>query len=354
MVVRMLSNGFVAAGHAVGVAAMREGPFWALLDPRVVRFPLDSMVRPISPVDDIKALLEIRGAIAGFKPDILHLHSSKAGVLGRLAAGRLAPRTVYTVHGFDSIRRTHSVFLPLERALQGSCGAIVPVSDYDRRNLVAEGIRKGLRLIRNGTEDWLLRTPDGAAAEDIRQAKAFGGRVVLCIARLAPPKRFDLFCAAAEALAGDDVSFFWIGNQIPVDKKELPYNVTVLGELPGAGGYANLADLSVLFSDYEGLPLSLIEALSCGTPVVASAVGGVPEIVDGSNGAAVENDEASIVEAIRKYLPGSPGYGEARAAARRSWEVGFSVSRMAEAYGALYRDLLADPDACESSARAIH
>ncbi|MDP3176932.1 MAG: glycosyltransferase, partial [Spirochaetaceae bacterium] len=316
-------------------------PFWGLLDSRVARFPLDHMVRPISPVDDIKAFLEIRGAIANFKPDILHLHSSKAGVLGRLAAGRLAQRTVYTIHGFDSIRRTHSVFLPLERALQGSCGAIVPVSDYDRRNLESEGIRRALRLIRNGTEDWLSRPPpEGPAAEAIRRAKAFGGRVVLCIARLAPPKRFDLFCAAAEALAGDDVSFFWIGNQIPVDSKELPPTVTVLGELPGAGGYANLADLVVLFSDYEGLPLSLIEALSCGTPVVASAVGGVPEIVDGTNGLAVPNDETAILAAIRRFLPGVPGYAEARAAARRTWAGGFSVARMAESYISLYGELL--------------
>jgi glycosyltransferase involved in cell wall biosynthesis len=340
-VVAELARGAVSKGAQAAVASQAQGPLWALLDGRVERYPLPHMVKELSPLDDFLVVWEIRRVIRRFRPDIIQLHSSKAGVLGRLCAGRLRKRTIYTVHGFDTILKAHRFFLPLERALQHFCGAVVAVSAYDRRNLAANGISRKLRVIRNGVRDWRGARPGNeAAAVAMEKARSDGG-AVLCIARRAPPKRFDLFLETARALPGS--VFFWIGDEAGDDAAELPANVRMLGSLPDAGAYANYADVLVLFSDYEGLPMSVLEALSCGTPVVASRVGGVPEALVGDCGEAVPNEASAATAAVTRYLPGGDRHwassGRYREAARSRYEELFSVGAMAGGYEELYREL---------------
>jgi glycosyltransferase involved in cell wall biosynthesis len=338
-----LTKTAVESGHEAGMASAVEGPLWAELDPGVSRFPLRHLVKQVSPSEDASALLELRRLLRTYKPDILHLHSSKAGVLGRVAAERpLRRRTVYTVHGFDTILKAHRSFLPLERLLQRRCGAIVAVSEYDARNLEANGIGRNVKVIRNGARDWRGIAPrDTAIAKKMRAARASGG-AVLSIARLAPPKRFDLFVETARLLPS--TTFFWIGNERPMVQTDLPVNVVMLGSLPDAGAYANEADVVVLLSDYEGLPMSILEALSCGCPVVASAVGGIPEAIDGPFGQTVKNEAADAAMAIARYLPGGVGYSTAHPdlhkAARRRYEERFSIAAMARGYQSLYSALV--------------
>jgi len=345
-VVAALARWAAANGGEAAVASQSEGPLWDALDPRVARFRLKRMVKEISPVDDVLVFGEIRRVIRDFAPDILHLHSSKAGVLGRLAAGRLRKRTVYTVHGFDTILKAHRFFLPLERALSRLCGAIAAVSEYDARNLASCGIRRKVRVIRNGVPDWGKARPgDEGIAAEIERARASGG-AVLSIARLAPPKRFDLYRAAARLLPG--ATFFWIGNETEPEAGRLPPNVRMLGGLPDAGAYARCADVLALFSDYEGLPMSILESLSCGTPVVASKVGGIGEALAGIYGETVENDAVAAAEALARYLPGGERHSAAdpgvRAAARARYEELFSYRTMARAYGDLYYELSGEPN----------
>jgi glycosyltransferase involved in cell wall biosynthesis len=336
-----LARWAVSNGGEAAVASQAEGPLWDALDPRVARFPLKRMVKEISPFEDILVFGEMRRLIRGYRPDIIHLHSSKAGVLGRVAAGRLRPRTVYTVHGFDTILKAHRAFLPLERVLRLYCGAIAAVSEYDARNLAACGISRNVRVIRNGVPDWNGARPgDAGAAAAIERARRSGG-AVLSIARLAAPKRFDLFCAAARLLPRS--GFFWIGNERELDPSSLPRNVSMLGSLPDAGAYANAADVLALFSDYEGLPMSVLEALSCATPVVASRVGGVAEALDDECGETVENDAVAAAEALARYLPDGDRHSaadpRARAAARKRYEAHFSDDAMARSYRSLYDEL---------------
>ena len=327
-------------GDRVGLATSAEGPLWLGLDPRIERYPIEGLAKALSAGADIAAYRGIKDAIRSFGPDLIHLHSSKAGVLGRLAAGKLRRRVVYTVHGFDSILKAHRAFIPLERVLQYACGAIVAVSEYDRANLEANGIVRNLALVRNGARDWRVVEPsDARAAAEMRKARAAGHPVVLSVARTAPPKRLDLFLEVAAALEPDGAAFFWIGNDDRAANAALPRNVRLLGPLPDAGAYHNLADISVLFSDFEGLPMSIIEALSCGRPVVASRVGGVAEAVDGEIGEAVDNDSAAAAAALRSLLPGLPRHAAASAAARRRYEERFSLEAMDSGYTALYSRL---------------
>lgn len=335
-VVTELANRAVRDGHVCGAASVPEGPLWDHLDPRVERLPLDHLRRDISPAADLAAVFELARLFRRWKPDIVHLHSSKAGALGRFASLLAPVRIVYTIHGFDTILKSHRIFLPLERLLAGRTAVIVPVSAYDKKNLAAAGIRGRVELILNGVSDRCGAAPDATVAHRIGAARASGAAIVLSIARLAPPKRFDLFVEAARQFSPAEARFFWIGNAGPPELFPLPPSVELLGEVPEAGNCVNLCDVFVLFSDYEGLPMSVLEALSCGKPVVASGVGGIGEAVDGEVGVLVPNGRDAVVDALRSLLEDPARRDCLGAAARRRYEARFSADAMWGKYAQLY------------------
>ncbi len=345
-VVTELANRAVHAGHTCGAATVPVGPFWDHLDPQVERIPLRHLRRNLDPAQDVAALLELAALLRQWKPDIVHLHSSKAGVLGRLAA-LLAPwawgtvrriPTVYTIHGFDTILKTHRTFLPLERIMARCTSAIVPVSAYDEKNLKCAGIHGTIRLIRNGASDRLGGAPAPLAAARIEAARARGAVIVLSIARLEPPKRFDLFLDVARR-APEDMRFFWIGNVRAASPPGLPRNVEMLGEVPEAGNCINLCDIFLLLSDYEGLPMSILEALSCGKPIVASDVGGISEALDPDAGLLVPNDCEAVLTAIRHLAGDRDLRARLGASARSHYERSFSADSMWHRYLQLYTEL---------------
>ncbi len=257
-----------------------------------------------------------------------------------MAAGRRADRVVYTIHGFDTILKTYRIFLVLERLLATRCAAIVPVSDYDRRNLEAAGVGGRIVLIRNGSSDRRGAVPlDEGAAERINRAKASGAMIVLTIARLARPKRFDLFVEAARGFSASEARFFWIGNFEKVDPGSLPDNVEMLGELAEAGNYIKFCDVFALLSDYEGLPMSIIEALSAGKAIVASRVGGIGEMIDSHIGLLVENEAKAVIAALCGLFRDREDLAARGRAARIRYESGFSAETMWARYQELYKGI---------------
>jgi glycosyltransferase involved in cell wall biosynthesis len=161
---------------------------------------------------------------------------------------------------------------------------------------------------------------------------------VLSIARLSPPKRFDLFCEIAQLLKNQNIAFIWIGNQY--QPENLPENVYCLGSLKNAYQYIPFVDIFMLTSNYEGLPVSIIESLIFGKPVIASNVGGISEILDGTNGFALDNDPALFVEKILFYRNNKEAYTTACKAARKTYEDKFTVNHMYKEYLSLYENIL--------------
>jgi glycosyltransferase involved in cell wall biosynthesis len=320
---------------------------WEHLEPRVERFPVPSMRRDVQASQDAATFRFLRGLYREYIPDVIHLHSSKAGVLGRLAALSmgLARRTVYTIHGFDTILKTHRRYLPLERALARISGAIVPVSRYDFDNLSAAGIRKRVFCIPNGVSDRKGRgSPDTAAVKAITATRNSGRPVVLSIARLEKPKRPDFYAALARS--NPQADFFWVGNvQKPEDfmpEIQIPSNLRFLGESPEAGNLANLCDLFVLLSDYEGIPMSVLEAMSCAKPVLASKVGGIPEALgkgSDAGGFMAANEAPALREALRELLESTALRQRLGANGRKRYESEFSAAKMWNSYRNLYRTL---------------
>lgn len=268
------------------------------------------------------------------KPDIVHLHSSKMGAIGRIVFN---PKTiVYTVHGFDSIRKAFRKFLIVEKMLKNRAAQIVGVSKYDVDCLHDEGITKNVSLVYNGVVDHIY--DNAQLAEDdllktkIEDIKHKFNHIIMCISRISPQKKFDLFLDIAKAKPHD--AFVWIGNKETLNN--LPANVFCLGETHAAYMYLKYADVFILPSNYEGLPISLLEALSFGIPVIASNVGGIGEVLDNNNGFAVANNIESFIEKIDYILEG-PIHAQMKINARQSYLSNFAVNKMVEGYTSIFK-----------------
>lgn len=307
---------------------------WKALKPDIKVIGISQLKRAISLLDIVVCLKLIFYRVK-YRPDIVHLHSSKIGALGRIA---FSPhKTVYTVHGFDSIRIANRFFLPVEKALKNWCARIVGVSWYDQQNLMAEGICKNVTYVYNGIDDKLVVDIENVAhgiRERMLAIRQQYGRVVMSIARDDSPKKIDLFIEIARLLP--EYAFVWIGNSNDHKKGS---NVFLLGQIPLAWQLLEYADVFVLPSNYEGLPISIIEALAFSKPVVASNVGGITELLDGSNGFAVENDAESMVDKIRFILESPLRYEEFSRYARRTYLEKFTVEHMLAGYDKIYKEI---------------
>lgn len=323
-VVINLANSLSSKHEVIVAAGEGDGKIWQGLIGNIRKEHIKQLKRALSPVSDCLTLLSFAKLYYKYRPDIIHLHSSKVGVLGRMMFPNR--KTIYTVHGFDSIRIAYRKYLPVEKFFQKKCKAIVAVSNYDRLNLWNEGITNNVYRVFNG-----ICQPQGNV--EMKVAEGYAKRV-LCIARVAKPKRFDVFLETARMLP--QYAFIWIGNQTEI--KDTPENVFCLGNIPNAGIYNKEIDLFMLASDYEGLPMVILEAMSFGKPVVASKVGGIGEVVeDDVNGYTVNNTAEKFAEKIEYVLEHDDIYKSFSANALKRFNDDLTVDKMVNAYMDIYQ-----------------
>lgn len=317
-------------GDEVFVASSEHGEMWEILHPQIHQIKIKSLQHSIG-FADLKVLKILYSLYQKIKPDIIHLHSSKIGILGRLIFP--ASKIIYTIHGFDSIRIRYRKFLPIERLLKSRCSAIVGVSNYDVQNLKSEGITNNVHIIQNGIQDFAKDlAPDKNPFSDFKINDET--KIILSVSRLAPPKRFDIFCSVAEKFLGENILFIWIGNK--TEEKNIPENVILLGEKKEAFHFFYYADIAVLFSNYEGLPMSLIEALCFSKPIVASDVGGISELINGNGALISNNDLQEIQKTITFMLNNQNIYDKFANQSRKIFEDCFNVEVMYNKYKELY------------------
>ena len=194
-----------------------------------------------------------------------------------------------------------------------------------------------------------IRPPVSAGGEEraeriniLEGIKRSAQPLVIVVAREARPKRIDIARAVAQRLRGR-IQVAWIGGG---HRPEDPDNFHALGAFPGAVALFARADIFFLPSNHEGMPLSVLEAMAAGLPVVASATGGVPEILQpdeagrSSCGFALPNEIDRIAGAISLLADDAGLRKEMGEAARRKWAERYSAEIMASAYENLYRKLL--------------
>jgi len=326
--------------NIVAVASMDGGYLWDNLSSSVIQFKIKNMIKAIRLLPDLKCYFELKKVINEFAPGIIHLHSSKAGTLGRLAGFKYRKKIIYTVHGFDSIRLHHRIFLPLERFLQRFCGAIVAVSKYDEKKLYKEKITKNIKTIYNGIS---LNSVDSPKPFDSSSYK----KVIMTIARISRQKRFESFLSIASDPVMKDYLFVWVGGSAEKSMDEIkkdysiPSNVLLIGDYPKASSLLPYCDLFVLFSNYEGLPMTIIEAMAYKKAIVASNVGGISELVDVTNGALIETDDGAV-EAIGAILQDDEKKAKMEKASFEKFSKFFTLDIMWKNYRSLYKEITKD------------
>lgn len=324
--------------HEVFILYGGEGEAWSKLDNNFTKIKLNNHRKEVS-WRDIGLLLKLFYYRFKYKPDVIHLHSSKMGVLGRIAFNK--KKTVYTVHGFDSVRKAYPQFLIIEKLLKNKVCKIVGVSQYDTNSLKEEGIYENVVRIYNGVADHYTEIPtdlDTEIVNELELLKRKSTKIVMCISRISKQKKFDLFLDMACKMP--HYTFVWIGNKDEMEN--LPANVFCLGETHSSYYYLKYADLFVLPSNYEGLPMSLLEALAFGVPVVASSVGGITEILNGKNGYAVENDIQAFKEKIEYIFSDEEIHKAMSFHARQSYLANFTVEKMVDEYKSIFNRIVAN------------
>lgn len=309
---------------------------------------------------DATALVKLYRLIRRARPHIVHTHTAKAGVLGRLAA-RLAgvPVVVHTYHGHV----LHGYYGPLvnwllrrmERLLAHLTDCIVAVSDQVKHDLVAYGVAppEKIAVIPLGLE---LRPfmEGGSLRGTFRHELGFtdGERLVGTVGRIFPVKNHRLFLDAAARVAGREprARFVVIGDgALRLAMEEHARRLGIADRVVFTGWRRDLpavyADLDVLVvaSDNEGTPVSAIEAMAAGRPVVATRVGGMPDLVtEGETGRLVSpRDADALADGVLSVLRHPRQAARMGGAGRRVAEERFAVERLVADTERLYAQLLA-------------
>lgn len=317
------------------------------------------MKRSVSPADDLKALLKLTRRIREIQPTIVHTHTAKAGAIGRTAA-KLAgtPIVVHTFHGhvFDGYFHPAKAqaFVAAERALAKATDVILSLSEQQRFDLAYKyriaPVEK-IRVIPLGLElDRFLSVNRGQRGA-LRQALGLpeAASLIMAVGRLVPIKRFDLLIAAfAEVLAAHPEAHLAIaGDGAPEERQKLEALARPLGGRVHFLGwrrdleqlYAD-ADVLALTSDNEGTPVTVLEALSSGLPVVATRVGGVEDVVNAELGTLVTpGDTKAIASALIERLGAK---AELPFAVREQIAARYSHRRLIADISALYDGLVAE------------
>jgi len=343
------SMAFVAEGLGVEVVSIPE------------------LGREISPLRDLFATIRLAGLIRRERPQILHTHTAKAGTVGRVAAllaGRARPPiVVHTFHGhvlrgyFGPVRSRFFRFL--ERWLARHTTALVAVSPQVRDDLVALGVAapEKFTVVRLGIE---LDERVGADANGREETRRYLGIppdrfAVGWVGRMTPVKRTENVLDGFKRLRarGIDATLCLVGDgpdRAGLERRAHELGIVkdtlFLGYQEDVGPLYAAFDALVLPSGNEGTPVSVIEALAAETPVVATRVGGVPDVVrDGEDGFLVEPGDSEVFAERLAELARDPALRERFGAAGRARVVPrYAVERLVDDIDRLYRALLSAGD----------
>jgi glycosyltransferase involved in cell wall biosynthesis len=271
--------------------------------------------RSVSVIGDIKSFFIVLRIIRKFKPDVIHTHTAKAGVLGRLAGLIAYPRArrVHTfhghlLHGYFSPFKTKFVVM-IEKLLASISGALIAIGNQVKSDLLVAGVGKPNQysVIFPGLEELNIQSKASARSQLSLEADT---TYLVFVGRLTQIKRPDRLIEIARHLKANHqkVELLITGagekfaeiQELAV-QESLP--IVFLGWRNDIGRIMSASDIAILCSDNEGIPLTLIQASQAGLPIVSTNVGSVSDIVlDGESGLLTETNTQSLIKALDELL----------------------------------------------------
>jgi glycosyltransferase involved in cell wall biosynthesis len=355
--VRDLVEEHRAAGHEVGIlcdsstGGEHEDRLFDTIRPQLslglTRIPMRRSIAP----SDLAALYRSYKHIKSLRPDILHGHGAKGGVLARLIGSalrvnRYCVARLYSPHGgslhFDRSTLSGKVVLQLERFQERFGDALVFVCDYERRTY-EDKVGKPLKTARV--------IYNGIGEAEFEPVPAVGNAVdFLYIGMLRDLKGPDVFIdafARTERAIGRPLSALMVGDgpdreryEAMISERGLGRRLTMMPAMPARKAFA-LANLVVVPSRAEAMPYIVLEALAAGKPVIASRVGGIPEVLGAKSAAlSIPGDAASLSGVMTQALQ-TPEWQDRVMPKPADFKAVFSASVMAADMLTLYQDLLA-------------
>ena len=336
-----------------GFCAADEADYLEKVATDVKAIRIDGLGRSIKPRADLTALFAIVKEIRRFKPDVIHTHTAKAGVVGRIASILSGHKSIrvhtfhgHLLHGYFGTAKTKLVIF-IEKLLALFTDQLLAVGKQVQDDLIAVGIGNSMKFSVMPPGLQLANVPTKAAA---RLELGLEPNEIYCafIGRITQIKRPDRFLDVAAKTKTDNVKVHFIAAgageklqycQDRVSSENLP--VTFLGWREDIETVLAAADFVILTSDNEGTPLSLIQAGMVGIPVVATNVGSTNEIVvDGQTGFLTDLSVDQLSEAVAKLASDSDLRAKMGAAGKEYTLARYGVERLVKDHQDLYLRLL--------------
>jgi len=303
-----MSRASLDAGHDVLVICGVGNALPAMLVKDSVPFvSISTLTRNISIAEDYASYRRIREELKKFEPNIVSLHSSKAGILGRLVCLRMEVPVIFTAHGWafaNGVGRTGEFFYSkIEKYFQKFCSKIICVSNADLELAKSYGFESSkLKVIHNGRHDNIQQLPE-------RQYKSVVD--IVMIGRFDRQKDHSTLLNALVSV--DDFRLVLVGDgprleelKTEVENLGITAKVTFTGLLEDITEVLLKSDIFVLVSNWEGFPRSTLEAMCAALPVVVSDVGGAKEAVEeGVSGFVIDRGDSAQLSLRISELVGS-------------------------------------------------
>lgn len=295
------------------------------------------MNREINPINDLRALLKLSKIIKVEKPDIVHLHSSKAGFLGRLACFliRYNGKVFYNPHGFSFLRQDiqsykRKLYFILEKIASKFGGTIISVSESEY--MEAKKISDRVKLINNAIDKDKIQEIQKKYDNNIENSKKIS---IGTIGRISYAKNPILFANIAKDLM--EYNFIWIGDGEL--REHLDFNniiVTGWKKHEEAVIEALKLDIYIQTSLWEGMPIALLEAMSMGKPGIVTNVSGNKDIIKHGYNGFIANSKEEFIEYINMLATNEKLRKEMGQNAAKYVADNYSIDKMADSYIKLY------------------
>ena len=267
--------------------------------------------RKISPINDLKAMIELRKVILQVRPDIVHTHTFKAGFIARVQRNKIEKklgkkiRFLHTFHGhlfddpqFSGLKAL--VISAIEKSLSIKSDRLITVGENVKRDLESKGIKGKTKTISIPPAVIPLKLLSKEIALNKFKVRDKNRIRVLWMARVTGVKNPHKVIAIAQSLPEIDFYMAGGGDLLQEIKVNAPKNLKVLG-WQEAKNVLPVADIFLSTSKNEGIPISMIEAQLVGIPIVATNVGSVSEVVlNNKTGILCDRSEKQLIEGIKK------------------------------------------------------